>query len=351
MSTPPAAALDRIAARYDAKPAVASLRLAVEQPSTGFRWRYGDADRPYFIASITKLFTVAAVMQLRDEGALTLETPAASLLGERTMRGLNTHGGRDHGAAITVRELLAQTSGIPDYFEQERADGTTFLDDALRADAAWTFEDFIASARRMPSRFAPSAPGRAQYCDTNYQLLGRIVATASGGDFHRAVRERIIEPLGLRGTWPLTPETLERHDEAATVMHGRTPLRLPRTIASFGPDGAMVSTAEDQLRFLRAFIAGELFPARYLPEMTARWHPVFSRFDPIDYGIGLMRFKLPRWQSPLMPVPAMIGHSGAFGSVLYHVPERDLYIAGTVNQMRPRRLPYPLLVRIAALLR
>src|SRR5690606_7236713 len=152
MSTPTAAALDRIAARYDAKPAVASLRLAVEQPSTGFRWRYGDADRPYFIASITKLFTVAAVMQLRDEGALTLETPAASLLGERTMRGLNTHGGRDHGAAITVRELLAQTSGIPDYFEQERADGTTFLDDALRADAAWTFEDFIASARRMPSR-------------------------------------------------------------------------------------------------------------------------------------------------------------------------------------------------------
>ena len=94
------------------------------------------------------------------------------------------------------------------------------------------------------------------------------------------------------------------------------------------------------MTFLRAFVRGELFPAQYLTEMTARWNSVFSRLDPIDYGTGIMRFKLPAWQSPLAPVPEMIGHSGAFGSVLYFIPRRDLYIAGTVNQMRPRSLPH-----------
>lgn len=44
----------------------------------------------------------------------------------------------------------------------------------------------------------------------------------------------------------------------------------------------------------------------------------------------------------------MIGHSGAFGTVLFHIPERDLYVSGTVNQMRPRSLPYPLLLKLVA---
>ncbi|WP_100448533.1 serine hydrolase domain-containing protein [Glycomyces xiaoerkulensis] len=351
MSPSLSAKLDRIATRYAAKPAVSAMSLAIEQPSTGFTWRYGDTGRPYFVASITKLYTTAMIMQLRDEEALTLDTRVADLLGEDTMRGLNTHGGHDHGTAITVRELLAQTSGIPDYFEQQHPDGTTFLDDMLRADDAWTLDDLLERARRLPSGFAPSTPGKAQYCDTNYQLLGRVIEVVGTGSYHHAIRNRIIEPFGLRDTWLFTPHTLDRYGEVATIRHGRAPMHIPKSIASFPPDGAVVSTAGDQLRFLRAFIGGELFPAKYLAEMTARWNPVFSRFDPIEYGTGIMRFRLPRWQSPFTSVPTMIGHSGAFGSVLFHIPERDLYIAGTVNQMRPRRLPYPLLLRLVAQLR
>lgn len=351
MSPPVSAKLDRIAARYAAKPRVSAMSLAIEQPSTGFAWSYGDTDQPYFVASITKLYTVAMIMQLRDEAALTLDTRVAELLGADTMRGLNVHGGTDHGPAITVRELLTQTSGIPDYFEQQRPDGTTFLNDMLHTDAAWTFDDFIEMARAMPSRFAPSTPGRAQYCDTNYQLLGRIIEVATSGSYDHAFRSRIIEPLGLHDTWLFTPQTLGRYGETATILDGSTPLHIPKTIASFPPDGAVVSTSADQLRLLRAFMEGELFPAPYLTEMTAHWNPVFSRLDPIDYGVGIMRFKLPRWQSPLTPAPEMIGHSGAFGNVLFRIPDRDLCVAITVNQMRPRSLPYPLLLQLIAQLR
>jgi hypothetical protein len=94
---------------------------------------------------------------------------------------LNTHGGRDHGPRITVRELLMQTSGVPDYFEQKRPDGTTFLADMLRTDAAWTSDELIDMARGLPSPFAPSTPethlelcqavlpfGKATYVDKTF---------------------------------------------------------------------------------------------------------------------------------------------------------------------------------------
>jgi D-alanyl-D-alanine carboxypeptidase len=348
MSSPSAARLHRIAARYAAKPTVSALAAAIEQPSTGFTWSHGDTGRPYFIASITKLYTVAVVMQLRDEGALTLDTPAADLIGADTMRGLNTHGGRDHGPRITVRELLSQTSGIPDYFEQKRPDGSTFLADMLHTDTAWTSDELIDMARGLPSPFAPSTPGRAFYSDTNYQLVGRIIETVTGGSQDAALRTRITGPLGLRDTWMLTPDTLDRYGEVAPLLHGRRALHLPRTIASFPPDGAVVSTVSDQLRFLRAFLDGKLFPEHYLDEMTARWNSVFSRLVPIDYGIGMMRFMVPRVLSPFSPIPAMVGHAGAFGNALFHVPERDLYVAATVNQMEPRSLVHNMVAQLVA---
>ncbi|MEV0248846.1 serine hydrolase domain-containing protein [Nocardia sp. NPDC050712] len=348
MRTPAPADLDRIAARCAAHPKVSGFSAAIEQPATGFTWRYGDSGRPYFIASITKLYTVALIMQLRAARAFTLDTRAADILGADTMRGLNVHDGHDYGPAITVRELLTQTSGIPDYYEQKRPDGTTFAAAMIHADAAWSFEDLLELARRMPSRFAPSAPGRAQYCDTNYQLLGRIIEIATAGDFGTALRERVLEPLGLHSTWLFGPRTLDRYDEVATLRAGHTPLRIPQAIASFPPDGAVVSTVTDQIRFLRGFLAGELFPAPYLDEMTAQWNSVFSPLIPIHYGIGIMRYRQPRWQTPFLSPPTMIGHSGAFGTVLYYVPDRDLFLAASVNQMRAVSLPHILLLRLAA---
>jgi CubicO group peptidase (beta-lactamase class C family) len=349
MSSPEiVASLDRIATRYAAKQQVSELTIAIDQPATGLSWSHGRDDRPYFVASITKLFTAAIVMQLRHEGVLSLDAAAADVLGAKVMRGLVVHDGKDLGARVTIRELLSHTSGVPDYFEDMRADGGTALADMLRADTAWTFEDLLdmaRSARRRPP------PGRSHYSDTNFQLLGRIVETLTSSTFDQALTDRILRPLALDATWLFTPQTADRYDEVMPVRHGRSTLRLPRSIASFPYEGAVVSTTPDQLRFLRAWIGGELFPRSYVAESTERWRSVFSPLVPLSYGVGIMRFALPRWQAPFGSPPPMIGHTGAFGSVLFHVPEHDLYVAGTVNQMVPRHLPYPLLARLTTQLR
>ena len=86
-----------------------------------------------------------------------------------------------------------------------------------------------------------------------------------------------------------------------------------------------------------------LFPAEYLDEIQLTWNPVFP---PLEYGVGLMRFALPRYYTLFKKVPPMIGHSGASGAVLYYVPALDLYVSGTVNQIKKRSLSYNLMTRL-----
>ena len=347
MNQPLQGKLDQIGRRFNANAKVNGLSLAIEQPAREFAWSFGNTHQQFFIASITKLFTTAMIMQLRHEGLLTLETPVAQLIGEDTMSGLVIHRGHDYAAEITVRELLAHTSGIPDFFDQKRPDGSTFVADALKADSLVGFDQIMQMTRELPSPFPPATAGKAHYGDTNYELLGRIIEVVTAQDFGQAVATRILDSLGLTSTWLFTEQTLDRYGEQASVFYGRIPVSAPKTIASTPASGAIVSTPSEQLRFLRAFMTGELFPSEYLTEMASNWRSVFSPAVPLDYGTGLMRFKLPRWQSPFAPVPEMIGHSGSLGTVLYYVPQHDLYISGTVNQMRHPSLPYPLLAQLA----
>jgi len=62
--------------------------------------------------------------------------------------------------------------------------------------------------------------------------------------------------------------------------------------------------------------------------------------------VGLMRFALPRYYTIFRKVPFMVGHSGASGAVLFYVPKLDLYVSGTINQIKKRSLSYNLMVRM-----
>lgn len=115
--------LHALLAGYDRRPDTARVAFVVVQPASGWTWSYGDADAPYFIASITKLYTTAIVMQLVGEGRLELDTPIHRFLAADVVAGLNVTDGQDRSSDITVRHLLSHTSGIADYFEQDRRDG------------------------------------------------------------------------------------------------------------------------------------------------------------------------------------------------------------------------------------
>ncbi|PKQ26302.1 MAG: serine hydrolase [Actinobacteria bacterium HGW-Actinobacteria-4] len=340
------AKLAAIAERYAAKPTSSHVNVAMSIPCVGWEWSWREpsAPAPYFIASTTKLFTVAIVLQLRAEGKLALTDPVVKHLGDDTMTGLHSFGGRDYSREITIEQLLAHTSGLPDYFEGKRADGSTLFADIVKADRTWDPEFALASAKDMTPHFAPGTPGKALYSDTNYQLLGTLIEVVGEQAYRDALQARIFEPLGLSETYLYDHSTHDRFGEIASMKYGKEPFPIPQAMASFGADGSIVSTAPEQVAFLEAFMNGRLFPAADLHELTAQWRRIFY---PLQYGTGIMRFALPRFMSPFQAAPEFIGHSGASGAVLFHVPAQDLYVAAYVGQVKQRSMVYQLMSYLA----
>jgi CubicO group peptidase (beta-lactamase class C family) len=341
------AKLQALLDRYDRRTDTANVAFSVAQPSTGWTWSYGDVNAQYFVASVTKLYTATLVLQLVRRRLVELDEHIGRYLPADTVRGLNVIDGVDRSEEITVRQLLSHTSGIADYFEGRGADGTTAFGRALDGGPGWTAGEAIAIAKtEMRPSFPPGAPGKAVYSDTNYQLLGAIIEAMTGDTYAAALNAGIAEPLGLTRTYVFSSATVDAYDSVSPLLMDTTPLRIPQVLASVGADGGIVSTAAESMRFLRAFVAGELFPGEYLADMQREWRRIFY---PLQYGMGLMRFSLPRIMTGLRAMPPLIGHSGASGAVAFYAPKTDVYVTGTVNQVKKRSLSFQLLTRIVML--
>lgn len=336
--------IHRLIEKSAADPRTGEVLWRVVAPATngepGLDVVHGDLDRPYFVASVSKLFTTVCLAQLRDEGRLDWDAPIAQYLPDLDLSGLAVDDGRDVSGEITVREVMAHTAGLADFFEGPRPDGPTTLERAMQSDFAWTEADVIAWSRAM----TPARRGRGLYSDTGYQLLDSVVTRLDGRPFAASVRARITEPLGLDRTYVFTTDTLDRFDEMAVIRHGDRDLRLPLLLASCGGQGGVVSTLRDGVTFLQAFFGGRLFDAALLDEMLTDWHRIFS---PLEYGTGVMRFRLPAVLTGFRSYEFQ-GHSGASGVVWYRDARSGVLVVGTVNQLKQRQLPYQLMIRTAA---
>ena len=121
--------LSQLVAKYDSRRDTCSVRFALASPSRDWCWEWSSpgSGPQYFIASTTKLYVTALIMQLRSEGRLDLDAAATDYVGPSVMSGIHVLRGIDCSERITVSELLSHTSGIADYFEQRRRDGSTQL--------------------------------------------------------------------------------------------------------------------------------------------------------------------------------------------------------------------------------
>lgn len=200
----PAGELQRILDRAVDGRRVAGVVVGLRQGGREFLGASGDLqpDRPFHIASSTKLYTAAIVLRLAEQGRLELDAPLGTLLPDSLLAGLHTLKGREWGPGITVRHLLSQTSGLPDYFSGRASDGTRLEHDLMEGrDRGWTAAEAIDLSRGMKPPFPPGQPGRALYSDTNYQLLGLVIERVTGQGYSRVLHEQILEPLGLSRTW------------------------------------------------------------------------------------------------------------------------------------------------------
>jgi D-alanyl-D-alanine carboxypeptidase len=297
----------------------------------------GEADpgSRFPVASISKMFTAAMIRQLFDEGSLGPDQTVQGVLPHLDLSGLHVVKGVDHGPRLTIRQLLFQTSGLADYYEGGVAE------DLLRGkDYAYDLPQVLDWARRRPPQAAPDS-GKAHYSDTNYQLLGAVIEAVTGQAYGDALQARICGPLGLTRT-ALFDAARDGNGRAIAVHHKDRRLDIPNILSSMGPDGGIVSDTAELMSFLRAFMVGRLFRPD-TPPSSQEWR----RFHfPLDYGGGLMRFRLPGWMTLWRGAPVLIGHSGASATFAYHAPERDVFLVGTFNQTDAPKRPFGFMLQV-----
>lgn len=304
-----------------------------------FQGAAGNAspDQPYFIASVTKMFTAAVVMMLVDEGRLNLDAPIIDYLPGQLVDGIHIHKGTDYSHRLKVYQLIHQTSGLADYFE-----GNFTEDFWNNRDRAYSVADTLNIARQESPVAAPDS-GKSHYSDTNYQLLSAIIETITGCPLAEVFQMRIFDQLGLGDTY-LYNYRDQRPIAPLPLYYKDTALSLPLALSSERGAGGIVSTLADNLRFLRAYFDGQLFDRRHF-DRVMRWNALFF---PMQYGYGLMRFKMPRVMTLFRETPELIGHSGSSGSFAFYAPHEKLYIAGTFNQFDKQSRPFNFMLKATA---
>lgn len=262
-------------------------------------------DSWFQIGSITKLFTATLVMQLVDEGLVELDSPV-----RRYLPRFDT-GNDAASASITVRHLMTHSSGLRGDYIGDFGRGT----DAVRR--------HVASLPQIGMLHRPGA--WASYCNSGFIVLGELLETLRGTDYHTVLTERLLKPLGIRGGTTAEEAMLHR----AAVGHvddpeGGAAVPAPSWAMPFsaGPAGSTpFMDAASLLAFARMHLDGGLAPdgERLLSEWAVsemqRPQAVLPNIDHMDsIGASWIRY---RWdgagtgaQGPLPDGTLILGHDG-----------------------------------------
>ena len=261
---------------------------------TGAAGRHRDGittlapDDPLVIGSVTKTFVAATILELVEEGRLSLDDTL-----------------RDHipgmvaiSRKITIRQLLDHTSGLADVFNDTTRRG---LEE--HPERAWTAAEVLRTLRAPWYR-----PGEGwAYANTNYFLLGLVIERITGTSLADQLHARFLGPLGLTRTRVLTGAP----DDGGPLA--------PAWATIFWASGAMTASAADLARWGDALYGGAI-----LSEVSQDAMITLNRDD---YGLGSQRIEL----------PGAVGHGhtgmlNTYTTVLVHLPRQNVTIALLVNR-------------------
>jgi CubicO group peptidase (beta-lactamase class C family) len=337
------AGLDSLLHEYvDANEDIHSAVLLVEGPD--FKWvgavGYANpssnlpirTDDQFYLASTAKMMTATMVMKLVEAGKVGLEDPITDYLPASLIKGLHVHGGRDYGSTITIRQLLSHTSGIADNWADDNFIGLIAGDPGRMWEPEETL-DYV--KEHQPAHFPPGEGWK--YSDINYNVLGLMIEKVTGQSLEAAFRDSLFEPLGMQHT--------HRHflEDERPVGSGRPASQWFREdlvcneLVSLSADwagGGLYATADDLNRYLHAFVDDQIFAQSSTRTEMLRWTEAMQG---VDYGLGVLRFRfadMNEEDTSAADLGEVWGHQGASSAFMYYWPERQVYLIGTLNQMR-----------------
>ncbi|HET9799898.1 MAG TPA: serine hydrolase domain-containing protein [Gemmatimonadaceae bacterium] len=320
--TPPRAALvarlDSIASAYVLEAPAAGVTVAVVRHGDTLLLKgYGERDRArnlpaeastvYRIGSVTKQFTAAAVLKLVEEGKVRLSDPITTYLPQYPQ-----------WSAVTVRQLLTHTSGIPSYTSSPRWPARKAED--------LTPAQIVEIVENDPFDFPAGTDWR--YDNTGYVLLGMILDRVTGTPYASLMRREFFAPLGMSSaTYCPSKPTDPSHALGYRFEGEFEPAQYLSLTQPFAA-GALCMSVPDYLRWQAALYGGKIVSAQSLALMAG---PETLTAGPkkdsnTGYGMGLMRGTVGRHPT--------IQHGGSingFSSQQYWFPAESLSVVAFVN--------------------
>ena len=240
------------------------------------RWGVPNSLRTRFdTASITKLFTSVAVLQLVGRGMLDLDVSIheyVDLAGTTISR------------EVTLRHLLTHTSGLADDADEEAGEEYADLWLERPVNSVTATRDFLPQFATKPALARPGE--QCRYCNVGYVLAGLTIETVTGRAYREHVAADVFAPAGMTDSgffdrrWA-EPDIAEGFDPGPD---GRLEQNIFKSPPIGSPDGGALVTASDLLRFVDAVRADVLLP----PELTRMFlTPQVRHDEEVEYGFGL----------------------------------------------------------------
>ncbi len=271
----------------------------------------------FVTGSITKTFVTAAVMQLRDEGILSIADPLSDWLPDFP-----------NAENITLAQLLSHTSGVFNYFLHPEYNARVFNE----PDHAWSPQEVLDEFVLEP-RFPPGTG--YHYSNTNFVLLGLVVEEATGQSLGEVFRDRFFGPLELDATFcqcdgPPPAGSARGYLVRPTGPVGLDdgtdyrPTKSAATVAFAAGD--IVSTAGALADWVRSVYGGHLVEPESLALMTDFNYSSYARGT---YGLGT--------RTRVFAGERMFGHTGSlrgYAAAMWQFPSTDLTIVVLTNRGR-----------------
>ncbi|WP_353128204.1 serine hydrolase domain-containing protein [Parapedobacter pyrenivorans] len=313
-------AIDRILAAYEGDNPGAAL-LVIQDGAVLLQRCYGYADLEhqkkvtpatnFRLASVSKQFTAAAILQLINAGKLGLSTTLSEAFADFPT----------YGDVVTVKHLLTHTSGIPDY-EDFVAD-TSFnpqikdqgvLDILMKLDSGY---------------FTPGHQYR--YSNSAYALLALLVEKYSGQPFAAYLQAHIFKPLGMTTTLAheAGKSTVSMRAFGYTKTNNHWELRDQSATSAVLGDGGIYSNVLDLFKWDQSLYSDGILPDHLVKQAFA--YNTLTSGDTVKYGYGWHL----RQNESGDKVVYHTGSSTSFRNIFYRVPARRFSIILLTNRDQP----------------
>ncbi|QPB84303.1 serine hydrolase [Pseudoalteromonas rubra] len=277
------------------------------------------------IASNTKSFVATLTHLMAAQGQIDLDNSINTYLPDDITTRLPNTG------TITVRHLLRHTSGLKDYLSVPQFWHKT----KAEPNHDWQVTEMLSYVYDEPAQF--EVDSRFDYSNTNYLLLGIILDDLLGYDLAIAIRQQILEPLGMTETYyyqrePLGAELVHGYELEDGTLKSYRHIKLGYRAA----DGGMVSTPKDLSRFFSAFGKTQ---APFTAAIKAQMLNNLSTMDTTrEYGAGIVRKTEHSTFSSLSGKVAYMhgGYNNGYISRSYYYPQEDVSISVFYNRVFDR---------------